>query len=134
MRIRYLADTDWVIDYLMGVQPVIHKMEELKPEGLAISVITMAEVYEGVCYSRKPAESQKGFEDFLEEIPVLEVNENIAKIFGRERGRLRRQGNIIGDFDLLIAATCLENDFTLLSNNVKHFERIEGLRTISVSK
>jgi len=122
MRIRYLADTDWVIDYLLGVEGTISKMQELKAQGLAISVITMAEVYEGIYYSKDPAASQKGFEDFLEDVPVLEINEEISKSFGRERGRLRKQGNIIGDFDLMIAATCLVDDFTLLSNNVKHFE------------
>ena len=41
---------------------------------------------------------------------------------------------MIGDFDLLIASTCLCHDLTLLTNNVGHFERIEGLRLLSISK
>jgi tRNA(fMet)-specific endonuclease VapC len=134
MIIRYLVDTDWVIDYLLGVEPIVQKLDELKPKGLAISVITMAEVLEGVYYSRKPSESQRGFDDFLEDIPVLEVNEKIAKNFGMERGRLRKNGKIIGDFDILIAATCIANDLTLLTNNLRHFERIEGLPIISLPK
>jgi tRNA(fMet)-specific endonuclease VapC len=132
MKIRYLSDTDWVIDYLLGVKATVERMKELKSEGLAISVITLAEVYEGVCYSRDPETSQRGLDDFLEDVPVLEADEDIAKSFGRERGRLRKQGNIIGDFDLMIAATCLANDLILLTNNLKHFERIEGLRTVSL--
>jgi hypothetical protein len=54
------------------------------------------------------------------------------RIFGRERGRLRAAGLTIGDFDLLIAATALQYDLTLLTNNRRHFERVEGLRIESV--
>ncbi|MGA7878354.1 MAG: type II toxin-antitoxin system VapC family toxin [Desulfoferrobacter sp.] len=64
-------------------------------------------------------------------MPILPIDEEICKAFAKERGRLRKQGNIIGDFDPLIAATCLCNDLILLTNNVRHFERVEGLQFIS---
>ena len=54
------------------------------------------------------------------------------KIFGRERGRLRADGMLIGDSDLWIAATALQYNLTLLTNNRRHFERIDGLRLESV--
>ena len=54
---------------------------------------------------------------FLEAVPVLPIDETACDIFGRERGRLRREGRTIGDFDLLIAATCLRHGLTLCSNN-----------------
>ena len=47
---------------------------------------------------------------------------------------MRKAGRMIGDFDLLIASTCLCHDLTLLTNNVRHFNRIEGLRLLSISK
>jgi tRNA(fMet)-specific endonuclease VapC len=59
-------------------------------------------------------------------------DEEAARIFGRQRGRLRAEGLLIGDTDQLIAATALQYDLTLLSNNRRHFERIEGLRIESV--
>ena len=55
------------------------------------------------------------------------------RMFARERGKLRKQGNLIGDFDLLIGSTCLFHEVTLLTNNVRHFERIDGLKLISLT-
>ena len=67
-------------------------------------------------------------------MPVLGLKEEICQIFGRERGKLRKHGNIIGDFDLLIASTCLYYNLTLLTNNVRHFERVEGLLITSLAQ
>ena len=69
---------------------------------------------------------------FRERVYLLEVDEQICRIFGRERSRLRADGNLIGDMDLLIASTALRHGLTLLSNNRRHFERIEGLAIESV--
>ena len=63
---------------------------------------------------------------FLQSVAVIGLDEETAQIFGRERGRLRTAGMMIGDFDLLIGATALQYDLTLLTNNRRHFERIEG--------
>ena len=59
---------------------------------------------------------------------VIGIDEETGKIFGRERGRLRAEKKVLGDFDLLIGSTALQHDLTLLSNNVRHFELIKGLR------
>lgn len=134
MKVSYLIDTDWIIHYLIGTKHIQEELEWLRPEGLAVSIISLAEVYEGIYYSKDPDASRKGFEDFLSDMLILPVDEEVCKSFARERGRLRKQGNIIGDFDLLIGATCLCHDLTLLSNNVRHFERIEGLRFSSMVK
>lgn len=134
MKLSYLIDTDWIIDHLSGISATTEKLEELKSEGLGISIISLAEIYEGVYYSKNPVAAQEGVEYFLKDIAVIEVNQNTCKTFGKERGRLRKQGNLIDDFDLLIAATCLSHNLTLLSNNRKHFERITGLQIISLKK
>lgn len=132
MNISYLVDTDWIIHYLYGVAPIVEKLQTLQKEGLAVSIISLAELYEGVYFSKDSKAAQKGIDDFLRNVSVVDINEEICQIFGRERGRLRKQGNIIGDFDLLIASTSLNFDLTLLTNNLKHFERIEGLRIFSL--
>jgi tRNA(fMet)-specific endonuclease VapC len=56
------------------------------------------------------------------------IDQEVCKIFGRERNKLRKQGNIIGDFDLLIASICLRHNLALLTNNKKHFEKIDSLK------
>ena len=131
MTVKYLIDTDWAIDHLNQVDRVVNKLKELRPQGLALSVVSLAELYEGIYYSRDPEKSRVALEAFLEDVSVLGVDEEICKIFGRERGRLRKEGKLIGDFDLLIAATCLHYGLTLLSNNRRHFELIEELSIIS---
>ena len=127
MIIRYLIDTDWVIDHLNQIERVVNRLKQLRPEGLALSIISLAELYEGVFYSRDPAESQAVLEAFLEDISILGIDEETCKIFAKERGRLRADGKTIGDFDLLIGATALQHNLTVLTNNRRHFEMIEDL-------
>ena len=69
---------------------------------------------------------------FLRGAEILGLDDETTRIFGRERGRLRSQSKMIGDFDLLIVATALRHDLTLLTNNRRHFELIEQLRIASV--
>jgi predicted nucleic acid-binding protein len=59
---------------------------------------------------------------------VVGIDEEACKIFGKERGRLRADGKTIGDFDLLIGATALRHHLTVLTNNRRHFQLIEGLQ------
>jgi tRNA(fMet)-specific endonuclease VapC len=125
---RYLLDTDWVIHHLNGRQDIIQRLQAIQAEGLGLSVIVLAELYEGVYCSRDAEQSEQKLNDFLESVTLVGMDEETAKIFGRERGRLRAAGMMIGDMDLLIAATALQYDLTLLTNNRNHFERIEGLR------
>ncbi|MEW6376443.1 MAG: type II toxin-antitoxin system VapC family toxin [Thermodesulfobacteriota bacterium] len=130
---KYLIDTDWVINHLKGENKVVTKLEELAPEGVAISVISLAEIYEGVYYSKDPVKSQKLLEEFLApDLKLLNVDEEICKIFGKERGKLRQKGKIVSDFDLLIASTCLRYNLTILTNNRRHYEIVEGLNMLSL--
>src|SRR5437660_11470758 len=129
----YLIDTDWVIDHLNHIEHVTRRLEERAPEGLALSIIALAELYEGVYYSRDPVESEAALQRFLNpELTIRGLDEETCKIFGKERGRPRVTGLMIGDCDLLIGATALRHNLTLLTNNRRHFERIEGLRMESV--
>jgi tRNA(fMet)-specific endonuclease VapC len=132
VNISYLVDTDWVVHHMNGVEEIRSKLKEMQPYGLGLSVVSLAELYEGVYYSRDPQRSQQQLEAFLTSVTVLGVNEEICKVFGKHRGILRQRGLIIGDFDLLIAATCLHQSLTLLTNNLRHFQRIEGLEIISL--
>ena len=127
----YLVDTDWVIDHLHDVVRVSDRLAELAPDGLAISIISLAELYEGVIYSGNPEGNERTLLDFLGGIPLIMLDDETCRIFGRERGRLRRAGRMIGDFDLMIAATSLRHNLTLLTNNRRHFEQVEGLTIIS---
>jgi len=132
MTIAYLVDTDWAIHHLNGHQPIIQRLQDLQHEGLGLSVVSLAEIYEGVYYSRDPEESERSLIAFLESVSLIGIDEETAKIFARERGRLRADGMLIGDADLFIAATALQQGVTLLTNNRRHFERVTGLRMESI--
>jgi tRNA(fMet)-specific endonuclease VapC len=126
--VRYLIDTDWTIHYLNGRPDIVQKVDELRVDGIALSVVSLAELYEGVYYSRDPRQSEEQLHAFLRGIAVLGVDLDTGKLFGRERGRLRSIGQLIGDFDLLIGTTALQHDLIVMTSNRRHFEMIDGLR------
>ena len=132
MTMRYLLDTDWVIHYLNGRDDIARRLDALQREGLGVSVISLAELYEGIYYSTDPEGNEQDLNDFLRGVNIIGIDEEACKLFGRERGRLRKAGQLIGDFDLLIAATGLHYGLTVLTNNRQHFERIEGLQLESM--
>jgi len=127
--VRYLVDTDWVIHYLNGHREIVARVQDLSPD-IALSVISLAELYEGVFYSRDPQKSEEALQDFLGGVELVGIDEEITRVFGRERGRLRAAGKT--DFDLLLGATALRHGLTLLTNNRRHFELIEKLQLVSV--
>ena len=83
-------------------------------------------------YSTDPSGNELALRDFLSGIDVVQLDDEICRIFAMERGRLRAEGTIIGDFDILIGATAIRHGLTLLTNNRRHFERLNSLSMISV--
>jgi tRNA(fMet)-specific endonuclease VapC len=133
MSARYLVDTDWTVDYLNGQERTRKRLEEIEGSGLAVSIISLAEVYEGIYYSKDPEGNEKALLDFLQDVTVISIDEEISRLFGKERGRLRAAGKMTSDFDLLIGMTACRYQLTLLTNNRRHFEDIEGLRIESLN-
>lgn len=126
----YLIDTDWTIDYISGVERIIARVDEFRPAGIAISILSVAELYEGAFYSRDPSASERALQDFISSVEVLELDDAICRIFAQERGRLRAAGTIIGDFDILIGATAIHHGLIVLTNNRRHFSRLQGIEII----
>ena len=114
-----------------GRQEVVSRLEELAPHGLGLSIVSLAELYEGVFYSTDPQSEERALLNFLSAVEVIPLDDEICRLFARERGRLRSAGAIIGDLDILIGATALRHDLTLLTNNRRHFQRITRLDIIS---
>ena len=130
---RYLLDTDWIIDHLSGHDKVTLKLKEYTKDGIATSVISVAELYEGIHGSMDYEKSLKVLEEFLEGVSIINLDLEVCNIFGRERNILRKTGKIIGDFDLLIASICLRHKLILLTNNKNHFERIDSLEILTAN-
>ena len=96
--------------------------------GVAVSLLTLGEMYEGAYASANPEAHLERLQRFLLSFRVLGVNEPMMRLFGETRSLLRRRGELIPDIDLLIAVTALHYDLTLLTFNRRHFERIPELR------
>ena len=125
-------DTDWVIDYLDEADRTVRRLEEFLPEGVGLSVISLAELYDGLAVSYNPDADAESLRLFLETVEVVQLDDAACRVFGIERARLRQEGNIIGDMDILIGATAISNNLTLLTNNRRHFERMQGLNIVLV--
>ena len=92
----------------------------------------MAELYQGVFYSTDPPGNELRLRQFLSGYDVVQLDDEICRAFARERGRLKAAGTPIGDLDLLIGCTALRHGLTLLTNNRRHFQRLQGLDIMSV--
>lgn len=123
----YLVETSVIIDYLRGKPEAVNLLNNLKGD-LYSSYICLAELYEGVFRVKNKEEMKEVIDKFFASLSsTFGVDENIAKKFGEIRADLKRRGQIIEDFDLMLAATCLANDLTLISFNQKHFSRVKDL-------
>jgi tRNA(fMet)-specific endonuclease VapC len=126
---KYLLDTTWIVEYLRVAAEVTSKVQELQPEGLAVSIISIAELYEGVFRSNSPSANENSLKDFLGAVTILDVTQDVCKIYGEEKTKLLQKGAVIGALDLLIAATALKHDLALYTAD-RDFERVSDLQTV----
>lgn len=136
----YLIDTDWTIDHLGNVQDAVQLLNMLSQEGIAISIITYMEVYQGLVRSPNRADALNQFEKFLEAVPVVPFSFATARQCAtlREyliREYLKRQGKKVNSraLDLMIAATALEHNLVLVTRNTADFGDIPSLQLHKVS-
>jgi len=131
MVITHLLDTGWLIRSLRGNAAYSGTLRKLGARQLAVSVVTVAELLEGVYLARDPASARQAVDRELTGITRLDLTENICDLYGRHRSQLRRSNQLIGQIDLLIAVTALYHDLTVLTTNPGEFQRVPGLRVIS---
>ena len=127
---RYLIDTDWVADYLAGRQEAFRLFSGFRRDEISVSLMTSGEIYEGVYYSRDPRGSQRTLRNFLRWVSVAPISRSVMQGFARIRGDLRSRGQLIGDPDILIAATAIQHDAILVTRNIRHYGRIPELKLL----
>ncbi len=123
----YLLDTNICIYYFKGQFEVKEKIEQIGYEKFAISEITLAELIYGAEKSLKRNKNIAVVKDFSEKITIIPIFESI-NIYGKEKARLKTKGKIISDLDLFIGATAIFNGMTLVTQNVREFERMENIK------
>jgi tRNA(fMet)-specific endonuclease VapC len=128
----YLIDSDWVIDFLRGRPSAVALLEDFPIGDIGISIITYGEVYEGIAFGPQQRINEDALNEFLRVADVVQLTRPIMRRYARIRGELRRVGRRLEDTDLLIAATALQHDLTLVTRNVNHFARVPGLRLYQI--
>ncbi len=126
----YLVDTDWVIDHLANVPEAVRLLDRLAKDGIAISIITYLEVYQGILKSSDPEEARSKLRAFIDIVPVLPFSATVAERCAHVRDTLRKQGKRVNAraLDLIIAATALEYDLTLVTRNTEDYADFSGLK------
>jgi tRNA(fMet)-specific endonuclease VapC len=123
----YLIDSDWIIDWLKGDSDAHTLFQSLATDPMAVSAVTYGEVYEGIYYGQNRQEIERAFRQFLRGMTVIPMTRPIAHRYGIIRGYLRQQGLIIGDPDIMIAATAVHHSLIPDTQNTRHVSRITGL-------
>jgi tRNA(fMet)-specific endonuclease VapC len=125
----YLLDTDVIIDHLRKRKFIDASIITRA----SISYFTLVELAYGAYRSTNQDESIKLFEDFINDLNIgfRDFDRSVVYEFASTKASLEKKGKKLADFDLLIAATAIVNNLILVTNNKKHFERIDGLRIYS---
>ena len=123
---KYLLDTNICIHLFRGQFSLIEKFQAIDLDDCAISEITLAELIFGAENSPNPIKNHKIVDNFSEQLKILPIFNSI-QIYAKEKVRLRKIGIMISDFDLLIGSTAIANELTMITENVKEFERISGI-------
>lgn len=131
---NYLLDTDVCIYWLKNREPFRSIIFELGFPNLAISQITVAELYYGAYNSAPDRQAQNlaSLRQFLQFSTILQANNTVLEHFGHLKAVLRKQGRTVDDFDLLIASFAIAYNYRLFTNNIRHYRDIPGLDYRSV--
>ena len=126
--LKYMLDTNIVI-YVIKCRPLeALEVFNLHVGQMCISSITLAELLHGAEKSSKPEHNMHQVEDFVSRLEVLEYGIKAASHYGDIRADLERKGTVIGVNDLHIAGHSRSEGMVLITNNLREFERVEGLR------
>lgn len=126
---KYLLDTNICIYLTKQQHPaLIARFQSLAENEVAMSVITYGELQFGAQKSQKPKQVLEALERLSLAIPVLVMTQETSQHYGEIRAHLQKQGTPIGNNDLWIAAHARAEDLTLVTNNVREFERVADLR------
>ena len=123
----YLLDTNICIHFFKWQFEIKEKIEQIGYERFAISEITLAELIYGAEKSQKRDKNIEVVDSFSEKITIIPIFQSI-NTYAKEKARLRRLGTIISDLDLFIGATAIFSNMTLVTRNVREFERMENIK------
>ncbi|RJX16893.1 MAG: type II toxin-antitoxin system VapC family toxin [Desulforudis sp.] len=135
MPVRYLLDTNICI-YIAKYNPpeVRERFAQHTVDELAMSVITLGELYHGAEKSQSPKKASAAIEQLINVIQVIPMTEPVAQQYGKIRAKLEKAGQTIGNNDLWIASHAKAEGLVLVTNNEREFKRVAGLKVENWAK
>ena len=132
---NYLLDTNTCI-FIINHKPesVRQKMQSIPIGHIAVSSVTVSELDYGVAKSVAQKRNQAALNKFLIPLEVLAYDEAAARHYGAMRAQLEKKGTPIGSMDMMIAAHALSLRLTVITNNVREFKRVQGLKVADWTK
>ncbi|MDD5285698.1 MAG: type II toxin-antitoxin system VapC family toxin [Desulfuromonadaceae bacterium] len=129
---RYMLDTN-ICSYILKNHPaaVKQKFKEVGAGNICISAIVLAELYYGAARHSKGIVIRREIDNFVSRLVVIPWDENAADHYGAIRASLEKAGTLVGAMDMLIAAHAKSCDATLVTNNLREFDRIKGLTLLN---
>ena len=126
---RYMLDTNICI-YSIKHKPeqVFLRLQEHEPADICISSVTYAELVHGVEKSQAVEKNRLALALLLANIEILNFDANAAESYGKIRADLEKQGTPIGPLDMMIAGHAKSLNYTVVTNNTKEFNRVQGLK------
>lgn len=125
----WMLDTNICIALIKRQPPeLISRLRKHKPGDVSISSITLAELRFGVSKSKQVERNRAALDQFLLPLEILAFDDAAADCYGQIRAALEIKGTPIGPLDMLIASHALSLNAAIVTNNVREFSRVEGLR------
>ncbi len=121
-----MIDTNIAIYFMKGMYNLGQKFANTPGDALFISEITLAELKFGFYNSAHPKKNETSLNLFLAEVTVIPIVE-VLDLYGQEKARLRKAGTRIDDFNLLIGVTAVKYEMVMVTNNTRHFQRIDSI-------
>src|ERR1039457_111247 len=127
----HLLDTDTCIGVLRQRTGMVQRLSQVAPTDCAVSMVTVYELFCGLAKAQDPANERRKVERFISAVIELPLDRASAEAAAKVRAELEHQGNLIGPYDLLIAGQALAGGLTLVTNNVREFQRVNGLKLLT---
>lgn len=121
-----MLDTNICIYFIKGQFELNKKIAEIGEQNCFISEMTVAELKYGVENSKTVEAMRKIVEAFIPNFFVIPIYSSLD-VYAKEKAKLRKQGLMIDDFDILIGATAVANDMVMVTNNVAHLSRLDNI-------
>jgi len=126
--VKYLLDTSICV-FVIRQKPqlVVKRFRQQRPDDLAISTVTLAELRYGADKSSNAGKNHAALDLFLAPLEIASFDAAAAEGYGQLRADLERRGVTIGPLDTMIAAHALSLKLPLITNNIREFSRVPGL-------